>query len=148
MIVTTPKKNEVKDSMEMSMEPDELYQRADWKTEKHVPVIECPGIIKADELCDVKVSIGKEITHPNTTEHHIAWISVLFKPEDEKFPYHIGQFLFNAHGASVQGPNTSTVYTHHAITTSFKTSKSGTLLAMGYCNIHGLWQSTKEITVK
>jgi superoxide reductase len=134
--------------METSMETSELFQKADWKKEKHVPVIECPTTTKAEELCEVKVSIGKEIAHPNTTEHHIAWISVMFKPSGEKFPYHIGQFLFNAHGASVQGPNTSTVYTHHAITTSFKTSKSGTILAIGYCNIHGLWLSSKDIIVK
>ena len=28
-----------------------------------------------------------------------------------------------------------------------KTAKSGTLLAMSYCNIHGLWQSSKAIAV-
>jgi len=134
--------------METSMETNELFQKADWKKEKHVPVIECPDTIKAEELCEVKVSIGKEIAHPNTTEHHIAWISLLFKPCDEKFPYHIGQFLFNAHGASVQGPNTSTVYTNHSIITSFKTSKSGTIFASGYCNIHGLWLSSKDIIVE
>jgi superoxide reductase len=138
----------VKKNMETVIETGELFQKADWKKEKHVPVIECPNTLKADEICEVKVSIGKEIAHPNTTEHHIAWISVLFKPDGEKFPYHIGQFMFNAHGASAQGPNTSTIYTHHAITTSLKTSKSGTLLAIGYCNIHGLWQSSKTITVK
>jgi len=138
----------MKGGMEMSMEISELFQKADWKKEKHVPVIECPSTIKKEDLCEVKVSIGKEIAHPNTTEHHIAWISVFFKPDDDKFPCQIGQYLFNAHGASAQGPNTSTIYTHHAVTTSFKTSKSGTLIAFGYCNIHGLWQSTKEISVK
>ncbi len=80
--------------MEMSMEINDLFQKADWRKEKHVPVIECPSTIKKEELCDVKVSIGKEIAHPNTTEHHIAWISVFFKPTDDKFPYQIGQFLF------------------------------------------------------
>jgi superoxide reductase len=148
MILKSSKLFEVKKNMETVIEISELFQKADWKKEKHVPVIECPDTIKADEIYEVKVSIGKEIAHPNTTEHHIAWISVLFRPDGEKFPYHIGQFLFNAHGASTQGPNTSTIYTHHAITTSLKTSKSGTLLAIGYCNIHGLWQSSKAITVK
>ena len=134
--------------METVIEKAELFQTADWKKEKHVPVIECPNTIKADETFEVKVSIGKEIAHPNTTEHHIAWISVMFKPDSEKYPYHVGQYLFNAHGASIQGPNTSTVYTHHAITTSLRTAKSGTLLAIAYCNIHGLWLSSKAITVK
>jgi desulfoferrodoxin (superoxide reductase-like protein) len=28
--------------MEQTIETDELFQKADWKKEKHVPVIECP----------------------------------------------------------------------------------------------------------
>jgi superoxide reductase len=44
-------------------------QKADWKTEKHVPVIECPDTVKAGEMFEVKVTLGKEIAHPNTTEH-------------------------------------------------------------------------------
>jgi superoxide reductase len=59
----------------------ELYQSADWKTEKHVPVIECPDQVKADEFFEIRASIGKEVAHPNTTEHHIRWIELLFKPE-------------------------------------------------------------------
>ena len=31
-------------------------------------------LCKADEMFAVKVSLGKEIAHPNTTEHHIRWI--------------------------------------------------------------------------
>ena len=125
----------------------DLFQEADWKKEKHVPVIECPNKVKADEFFDVKVSIGKEIAHPNTTEHHIAWVSLAFKPDGEKYPYKIGHYEFTAHGASVQGPNTSSVYTHPAVTTSFKTSKPGILYASSYCNIHGFWQSSKEIKI-
>ncbi|NWG11809.1 Neelaredoxin [Candidatus Bathyarchaeota archaeon] len=126
----------------------ELVQEADWKTEKHVPVIECPEAVKTDEMFEVKVSIGKEIAHPNTTEHHIEWISLFFYPTGEKFPYQIGHYKFHAHGASVQGPNTSSVYTHHGVTTWFKTGKPGTILALSSCNIHGLWQSSKEIKIK
>jgi len=126
----------------------DLFQEADWKLEKHVPVIECADAVNAGEIFEVKVSIGKEITHPNTTEHHISWISLFFHPEGEKFPYQIGRYEFNAHGASVQGPNTSSVYTHHAVTTWLKTSKPGTIIAASYCNIHGLWQSSKEIKLK
>jgi superoxide reductase len=126
----------------------ELVQEADWTKEKHVPVIDCADTVKPDTLLEVKVTIGKEIAHPNTTEHHISWISLYFLPDGEKFPCQIGHYEFSAHGASVQGPNTSSVYTHHAVTTWLKTSKSGTLLAVSLCNIHGLWQSSKEIKLK
>lgn len=126
----------------------ELITEADWKKEKHVPVIECPEAVNADEMFEVKVGVGKEIAHPNTTDHHISWISIFFHPKGEPFPYHIGHFEFNAHGSSAKGPNTSSVYTHHAVTASFKTSKPGTILALSSCNIHGLWQSSKEIKLK
>jgi superoxide reductase len=136
--------------METKMEEKigSLIQEADWKKEKHVPVIDCPDEVTKDEMFDVKVGLGKEIAHPNTTEHHIRWIDLYFHPEGEKFPYHVGRYEFYAHGESVDGPNESTIYTHHAITTSFKTSKPGTIFAMALCNIHGLWQSSKQINVK
>jgi superoxide reductase len=126
----------------------DLVQEADWKMEKHVPVIECADAVKAGELFEVKVTIGKEVAHPNTTEHHISWMALFFLPDGEKFPYQVGRYEFNAHGASVQGPNTSSVYTHHAAATWMKTGKPGTLIAVSMCNIHGMWQSSKEIKLK
>lgn len=136
--------------MEMKYEEKigNLIQEADWKKEKHVPVIEFPYKVSKDEMFDVTVGLGKEIAHPNTTEHHIKWIDLYFHPEGEKFPFQIGHYEFNAHGESVDGPNKSSIYTHHAITTSFKTSKPGTILALALCNIHGLWQSSKQINLE
>ncbi len=122
-------------------------QQADWKKEKHVPVIECPDQVKADELFEVTVSLGKEIGHPNTTEHHIRWISLYFHPEGDKFTYDVGHFEFNAHGESVAGPNQGPVYTHHAATVWLKIGQPGTLHALALCNIHGLWESAHEIQI-
>jgi len=123
----------------------ELFQTADWKTEKHVPVIDCAGQVKAGDLFIATISIGKEIAHPNTTEHHIRWISVYFHPNGEKLPYEIGRFEFSAHGESVDGPNKGPVYTNHEVAISLRINKPGTLYATALCNIHGLWGSEKEI---
>ena len=125
----------------------ELFQTADWKTEKHVPVIECPDRVKAGELFPIKVTVGKGIAHPNTTEHHIRLISVYFHPEGEKFTYQIGHFEFSAHGESTEGPNKGPVYTNHEVTVSLKIDESGVIYATAFCNIHGLWRSEKEIKV-
>ncbi len=125
----------------------EAIQVADWKKEKHVPVIECPDEVKAGEFFTVKASLGKAVAHPNTTEHHIRWIQLYFQPEGAKAPYQIGNFEFTAHGESVEGPNEGSVFTHHEAATSMKVGTSGTLLALTYCNIHGVWQSSKAITV-
>ena len=125
----------------------ENYQTADWKTEKHVPVIDCPDVVKADEMFQIQVVIGKQVPHPNTTEHHIAWIDLYFLPEGEKFVHEVGHFEFNAHGESVQGANKGPVYTHHQTMSWMQTNKSGTLYVTSLCNIHGLWLSQKEIKV-
>jgi len=125
----------------------ELFQSADWKLEKHVPVIEASEKVKKGEILKITVSVGREIPHPNKTEHHISWIEVYFQPQGEKFPYQIGRAEFSAHGASITGADTSSVYTQPEATVSFRTDKSGTVYASSYCNIHGLWQSSKEIKV-
>ena len=130
------------------MQIGELYQSADWKAEKHVPVIECPDEVNAEEMFEVKVSLGKEITHPNTTEHQIRWIQLFFKPEGDKFSYQIGNFEFTAHGDSVDGPNTGPIYTHHSVTAGINITKPGTIIATSLCNIHGLWENAQEIKLK
>jgi len=123
----------------------DLFQSSDWKKEKHVPVIEAPDKVKKGEFFKITVSVGKEIPHPNTTEHHIRWIEVHFLAEGEKFSYQIGRFEFNSHGESTLGPNTSTIYTHPEVVCNFKTEKPGSIFASSYCNIHGLWQNALKI---
>jgi superoxide reductase len=124
-----------------------IFQSADWKKEKHVPVIDAPEKAKKGEKLAISVTVGKEIAHPNTTEHHIAWIDVYFHPEDAKFPCNLGRFEFWAHGASTDGPNTSSVYTHPSITLTFKTEKPGTIFAFSHCNVHGFWMNSHELKV-
>ena len=126
---------------------DLQIQQGDWKKEKHTPVIEAPESVKAGEIFQVKVTLGKEIAHPNTTEHHISWISLYFHPEGKKFPHQVGHFEFTAHGESTAGANQGPVYTHHEVIVSMKISEPGTLHAVSMCNIHGLWESSKAISV-
>ncbi len=120
-------------------------QTADWKSEKHVPVIEIKKV--EGGKATVVVSVGKEIAHPNTTAHHIKWLDLFFWPEGDKFPYEIGYATFDSHGASAQGPDTSGVYCEPVAQFVFKINKSGTLMATSYCNIHGLWKSEEELKI-
>lgn len=126
----------------------DLFQSADYKSEKHVPVIDAPDKVKKADIVKITLTVGKEIAHPNTTQHHIRWIEIYFYPKGEKFPYQIGKFEFTSHGESAQGPNTSTIYTQPSLICSLKTDKAGTIIASSYCNIHGLWQSSKDLNVE
>lgn len=118
-----------------------LYQSGDWKGEKHVPVIHAPEVAKKGEQIQVRVVVGEEIAHPNTFEHYISWIKVYFQPEGGKFPIEIGNFDFAAHGESG-------LFTEPNASLSFIGEKSGTIYATSYCNIHGLWENSKEIKIE
>ena len=123
----------------------DIVQTGDWANEKHVPLITIEGAIVKGEPINVRVATGREIPHPNTTAHHIDWLEAYFLPDKEKFPYLLGRFEFSAHGASVKGADTSTVYTEPELTFSFRTEKEGRIIALQSCNIHGLWEATKKI---
>jgi len=118
---------------------------ADWRVEKHVPIIAAPEKTAAGEWVTVTVSIGKAVMHPNTTEHHIRWLQVFFRPDGDKFVYDVGRFHFNAHGESAEGANAGPVYTDHEASFAFKTTKAGTIHAVSYCNIHGLWEASQRL---
>ena len=122
----------------------EMIRTADWKKEKHVPVIELIG--KKEGEVTVEVSIGKEIPHPNTTEHHISWIDLYFHPEGDKFAYHVGRFEFTGHGESVKGANEGPVNTEPKLTVAVKLKTGGVFHAVSFCNIHGLWESEKAVS--
>lgn len=123
----------------------ERVQQADWKKEKHVPVIECVEQAKAGELLEIKVTLGKEIAHPNTTEHHISWISLYFLADGDKFVHNVGRYEFAAHGESTAGPNQGPVYAQPMLTTWVKIGAAGTFYAVAMCNIHGLWESNNTV---
>jgi len=126
----------------------EVFQTADWKKEKHVPLIECPDTVKSGENVDITVTIGKEVSHPNTTEHHISWIQVYFHPKDGKFTYQLANCVFTAHGEAVEGPDKGPAYTDHSATISVTLKQPGTIYALSLCNIHGLWENSREIAVQ
>lgn len=106
---------------------------ADWKSEKHVPVIE---VEKKGEMLEVKISVGKEIPHPNLPDHHISWIEAFFVDErGNAFP--IGRADFEGHGEAG--------FTEPVAFFAFKPTKKGKIVALSFCNIHGLWKSEKAI---
>ena len=123
----------------------EFVKSADWKNEKHVPVIECAENVKAGELLAVTVSVGKEIPHPNTTAHHIAWIALHYVPDGASASIEIARCEFSAHGAGAEAPGQTC--TCSTVSLRALLAASGTLYATAYCNLHGLWSSEKAVVV-
>ena len=94
--------------------------------EKHVPVIKLVDGGRA-----VKITVGKEVPHPNTVEHHIKWI-MLFGVRGG-VAVHIATFDL---GPTYGAPEV----TAHANLEGFSE-----LIAVEYCNIHSLWESSYQL---
>lgn len=83
---------------------------ADFKTEKHVPVITAEG-------SGVKVVVGST-PHPMAAEHYVMWIEVI----DGAYVYR--KYLQPGEAAEAV----------------FNIPYSENLIAREYCNLHGLWE--------
>ena len=124
---------------EMEKTLSDYVKSADWKAEKHVPAITAPAKVAAGEAFEVEVAVGKEIPHPNTVEHHIAWLALHFVPDGSPVSVEIGRVDLSAHG-----PGAATVPTAHF---TISLQSGGVLHATAYCNLHGLWTSSAAISV-
>jgi len=104
------------------------------KRESHIPRIETPKAVKADEAFEVNVSVQN---HPNKVEHSIRWIEVYFREDGRPFnPIMLARIDFTP------------VYSEPEAKLKLKLSKSGSILALEYCNVHGLWSAKEEIKVE
>ncbi len=121
----------------MSETLSSYVKTADWKSEKHVPVMALAESVKAGEAFEVEVAVGKEIPHPNTVEHHIMWIALHFVPEGSPVSIELGRMDFSAHGPIAA--------TESVAKFRVSVAKPGTLYATAYCNLHGLWSSSAQV---
>lgn len=129
------------------MKLGEVLRSGDWKNEKHVPVIDAPETAGVNVPVEIGVSIGAEDPHPNTAEHHIRWIKLLFQPT-EGFTFELADIQFTGHGEGLKGGHEGPIFTDPFAKVTVRLKESGTILALSYCNIHGLWENSKSITVQ
>ena len=101
--------------------------------EKHVPTIELFKEHGSTKIDLVHVLVGKETPHPNTIEHHIAYVEVFGVQKDGGQVVLLGRAEF---GPSFANPSIS-------FQVSFDQFK--TIGALSYCNLHGLWQNSIEV---
>lgn len=97
---------------------------------KHHPVTTAPDKVKAGECFEVVVEVGKLLAHPNENGHFIEFIEL----------YANDVYLARL---DLTARTTCPVLN---VCVSFDKG-SGPLRAVTRCNLHGLWESTKPITV-
>jgi len=99
--------------------------------EKHLPVITAPDTVNRNQSFEVTIEVGKYRKHPNEASHFIEWIEL----------YSGDTFLART---TLAGS-----FSEPRITLPVKlTHAHGPLKAWGKCNIHGLWEGTKDLKVE
>jgi superoxide reductase len=82
----------------------------------------------------VRVVVGHEAPHPNTSEHHIAWIELYGVKKDNNQVLNLGRAAW---APVYSNPNVRFQINQIEAFKSFH--------AVAYCNIHGLWESSLEV---
>ena len=95
---------------------------------KHAPVIDLPAKVKAGEPFTVKVAVGETI-HPMATGHYIHCVDVYVGNEPA------GRVEFSPNFGVPEASLT------------LKLDKPVTLVVREYCNLHGLWESRKDVEI-
>ncbi len=95
---------------------------------KHAPVIEAPDKVKSGEPFEVTITVG-EIVHPMGATHYIQMVQLYVGNEPA------GRVDF------------SHQFNEPRASFTLKTDKPVTLVVREYCNLHGLWESRKQIAL-
>ena len=111
-------------------EPKDLNNLTDLE-KKHMLSIDASEKVGKDEIFEVKIEAGRLLAHPNEPGHFIEWIELYC---GDTF---LGRVNFSG---GISFPlATFKVRLNHA---------HGPLKAWGKCNLHGLWENKKEISVE
>ncbi len=126
-------------STEKEFSLTELNKPADWNNltgmaKKHVPIIEAPAMVKANEPFVVKIKVGgiDGVEHPNTLSHWVNWVA-LYAGERLISRIEFGSELSDGYVVSL----------------NVTLNQSATLRAQEFCNLHGIWEGkTKPVKVE
>ena len=98
---------------------------------KHTPVITAPDKVKAGECFEVIIEVGKLLAHPNEVGHSIQFIDL-----------YAGEVYLTRQDLTA-------VRTCPVVKVCLSLEKDlGPLRAYELCNLHGVWEGTKLITVE
>ncbi|MGD8505477.1 MAG: class II SORL domain-containing protein [Candidatus Bathyarchaeota archaeon] len=129
----------VKEISEKDFSLTELNKPKDWANltvmaKKHVPIIEAPDKIRADQPFLVKIKVGgiDGVEHPNALGHWINWVE-LYAGERLMSRVEFGPEMCDG----------------NVVVLNVSQSESATLRAQAFCNLHGVWEGkAKKVTVE
>jgi len=104
------------------------------KAEFYIHRIEAPDSVNINEEFKVRVSIGH---YSNTLEHHIRRLRLYLYEEGRRF-----------NPVLLATKELTSQYVEPRLELTLKLRKTYILYAIAYCNIYGLWENRKEVSVK
>lgn len=99
---------------------------------KHLPVISAPDQLKAGEAAEVTVELGKLLAHPNEPGHFIEWIDL--------YANYVFLTRLSLTAVTTKPVLKAQVVIPHGL-------PKATLRAYARCNLHGVWEATREVAV-
>jgi superoxide reductase len=99
---------------------------------KHTPGIECPDTVEANKPFDITINIGIGMDHPSELAHFIEWISLGRDDTNMVMCEAVMQPKFTRPKAMFR----------------IALDRDTTLVARESCNLHGIWENKKQITVR
>jgi superoxide reductase len=121
-------------SAEKEFSLKKLNKPMDWMklpgmAKKHLPIIEAPNKVKANEPFIVKVKVGgiDGVEHPNTLSHWINWVAL-----------YAGERLISKveFGAELTD--------QYVVNLNVTLTETATLRAQEFCNLHGVWEGKEK----
>ncbi|MHA2225960.1 MAG: desulfoferrodoxin family protein [Candidatus Hodarchaeales archaeon] len=100
---------------------------------KHDISINAPDIVKAGELFEVELKVGAKLNHPNLPAHWIQYIELFIGDA------RINHFEMSA--STISSPSVK-------MTIALPSWADIELVARERCNLHGIWESRKQIKIE
>lgn len=97
---------------------------------KHSVIIRAPDKVKKNEPFEVEVTLGEYMEHPHEPGHFIEWMEL----------YSGDTFLARL--------DLTPEKSHYVMKPTVKLNYERPLKARAKCNLHGLWEGSKEIEVE
>ncbi|MFP4589335.1 MAG: class II SORL domain-containing protein [Candidatus Bipolaricaulota bacterium] len=97
---------------------------------KHTVIIDAPESVKEGEEFEVTLNVGEYTEHPNEPGHFIEWMEL----------YSGDTFLARL--------DLSPERTDYVMKVNVSLDHAHPLIGRAKCNLHGLWESEKEIEIK
>ncbi len=125
-----------------------LFDKANWKTEDRLPVIETGAVARKGDALTVVARTEPELLDHFNLMPHLRRMSLYFYPEQPVSSFFQGQAELVAISELIYDKRTDTISTRQEISIQFKPENSGTIYASSYSNFFGMKRNSRQIELR